>query len=159
MEMKPESILALFASCTAQQRASFSSQVIEGLDNGYADPIKTMSAIKNLQAILEDIDTFTKSLVISELEKNGGKLELYGTTFQKKEAGTKYDYSQTKDQTHQYLTFELEAAKKSIKDREDFLKSLPVDGQLITDENTGETYKIYRPVKQSTTTFSASLCK
>ena len=118
-----------------------------------------MSAVKNLYAILEDIETFAKNLVISELEKNGGKIELYGTSFQKKEAGTKYDYSQTKDQMHQYLTFELEAAKKSIKDRDDFLKSLPVDGQLITDENTGETYKIYRPIKQSTTTFSATLSK
>jgi hypothetical protein len=53
----------------------------------------------------------------------------------------------------------LEAAKKTIKDREDFLKSLPVDGQLITDEMTGETYKIYRPIKTSTTTFSAVLSK
>jgi len=159
MEMKPESILALFAACTAQQRASFSSQVIEGIDNGYTDPIKIMSAIKNLYAILEDIEKFAKEHVIQELEKNGGKLELYGTSFQKKEAGTKYDYSQTKDQRYEYLTFELEAAKKTIKDREDFLKSLPVDGQLITDEMTGETYKIYRPIKTSTTTFSAVLSK
>jgi hypothetical protein len=159
MEMKPESILALFASCTAQQRASFSSQIIEGIDNGYADPIMIISAVKNLYAILEDIESFAKPYVINELEKNGGKLELYGISFLKKEAGTKYDFSQTKDPIHEYLALSFESIKKTIKDREDFLKSLPVDGQLITDEDTGDVYKIYRPIKTSTTTFSASLSK
>lgn len=159
MEMKPESIMALFAACTAQQRASFSSQIIEGVDNGYTDPIMIISAVKNLSAILEDIEKFVKPHVINELEKNGGKLELYGISLLKKEAGTKYDFSQTKDPIHEYLALSFESIKKTIKDREDFLKSLPVDGQLVTDEDTGDTYKIYRPIKTSTTTFSASLSK
>jgi hypothetical protein len=157
MEMKPQSVLALFAGCDAQQRASFTSQIIDDLDGGYLDPVKIMSGVKNLQKILEDIEVFAKPLVIDELEKNGGKLEIWGMSLQKKEAGTKYDYSQTNDQTHQYLSFELEAAKKSLKDREDFLKALPTDGQMITDENSGDVYKIFRPIKSSTTTFSASL--
>ncbi len=72
MEMRAESILALFAGCDAQQRASFVSQVIDGLDSGYSDPIKTMSAIKNLQAILSDIEIFCKEVVIGELEKHVG---------------------------------------------------------------------------------------
>jgi hypothetical protein len=157
MEMKPESILALFAGCDTQQRASFSSQIIDGLDGGHIDPIKIMSAVKNLQNILEDIESFAKPLVIDELEKNGGKLELYGTSFQKKEAGTKYDYSQTNDHIHRHLISALENSKKAVKDREDFLKTLPTDGQPIVDEDSGEVIRIYRPIKSSTTTVAISL--
>ena len=157
MEMKPESILALFAGCDAQQRASFTSQIIDGLDSGYTDPIKIMSAVKNLQSILSDIEIFSKSMVIDELEKNGGKLELYGVSFQKKEAGTKYDFNASNDHLHAHLTSMLENAKKNLKEREDFLKSLPADGQMITDEDTGDVYKIYRPIKTSTTTYATSL--
>ena len=155
--MKPQSILALFAGCDAQQRASFTSQIIDGLDGGYLDPIKTTSSIKNLQSILSDIEAFLKDMVIEELEKNGGKMELYGLSLVKKEAGTKYDYSKTNDNTYLELAHKLDIAKKDLKEREDFLKSLPVDGQMITDESTGDVYKIYRPIKSSTTTFTASL--
>jgi hypothetical protein len=157
MEMRAESILALFAGCDAQQRASFVSQVIDGLDSGYSDPIKTMSAIKNLQAILSDIEIFCKEVVIGELEKHGGKLELYGASFQKKEAGTKYDYSQTNDHIHKHLTSALENSKKAVKEREDFLKSLPADGQQVVDEDTGDVFKIYRPIKSSTTNIAVTL--
>jgi hypothetical protein len=157
MEMKPESILALFTGCDAQQRASFTSQIIDGLDGGYIDPLKIMSSIKNLQAILTDIEAFAKPMVIEELEKNGGKLELYGMSLQKKEGGTKYDFSKTNDLTYSELSAKLENAKKSLKEREDFLKSLPTDGQEIVDEGSGEVYKIYRPIKSSTTTFAAIL--
>lgn len=157
MEMKPESILALFAGCDAQQRASFTSQVIESLDGGYADPIKTLSAIRNLQSILSDIEAFNKDLVIAEVEKHGGKLDLWGISIQRKEAGTKYDFSKTNDHFYQHLSSALENSKKMVKEREDFLKSLPIDGQLITDEDTGDVYKIYRPIKSSTTTVSVTL--
>jgi hypothetical protein len=157
MEMKPESILALFAGCDAQQRASFTSQVIEGLDSGYADPIKIISAVKNMQAILDDIEKFAKPLVLDELDKCGGKLELHGLSLQKKEAGVKYDYSCTNDQVYNYLSADMELLKNKIKEREAFLKTLPVDGQAVLDEETGEAYKILRPIKTSTTTYMASL--
>ena len=157
MEMKPESILSLFAGCDASQRASFTSQVIESLDRGYADPIKTLSAIRNLQSILADIEAFNKELVLTEVEKNGGKVDLWGISVQKREGGTKYDYSQTNDHFYQHLSSALENSKKMVKEREDFLKSLPADGQLITDEDTGDVYKIYRPIKSSTTTVAVTL--
>lgn len=155
--MKPESILALFATCTAQQRASFSSQIIDGIDGGYTDPIKIMSAVKNLYTILGDIETFAKGHVISELEKNGGKLELYGALFQKKEAGTKYDYSQTNDHIHKQLVSVLDNSKRAVKEREEFLQSLPAEGQQVVDEDTGDVFKIYRPIKSSTTTVAITL--
>ncbi len=157
MEMKPESILALFAGCDAQQRASFTSQVIEGLDSGYSDPIKILSAIKSMQSILDDIEKFAKPLVLDELDKNGGKLELYGLSLQKKEAGVKYDFSSTNDQVYMTLSVEMEQLKNKMKERETFLKTLPADGQSILDEETGEAYKIHRPIKTSTTTYVASL--
>lgn len=155
--MKPESILALFAGCDAQQRASFTSQTIDALDNGIADPIKIISAIKNMQAIISDIEEFAKPLVLDELDKNGGKLELYGMSLQKKEAGVKYDFSSTNDQTHTELAAKMEELKKKIKEREDLLKKLPEGGQLVLNEETGEAYKIYKPIKTSTTTYAVSL--
>jgi hypothetical protein len=51
----------------------------------------------------------------------------------------------------------LENSKKAVKDREDFLKTLPIDGQPIVDEDSGEVIRIYRPIKSSTTTVAISL--
>jgi hypothetical protein len=60
------------------------------------------------------------------------------------ESGVKYDYSSDP------IASEL---MEKLKERQEFLKSIPVDGITEVDEETGEVRKIYRPAKKSTTTF------
>ena len=47
--------------------------------------------------------------------------------------------------------------KESIKKHEELLKNFPIEGVRITDEITGETYKVFPPAKKSTTVVSVSL--
>jgi hypothetical protein len=55
------------------------------------------------------------------------------------------------------LQLKAELATKALKERQDFLKVVPVAGVLFTDEITGETYKIYPPSKTSTTSVAVTL--
>ena len=51
----------------------------------------------------------------------------------------------------------FDLAKAKLDERETFLKSLPASGQQVVNEDTGETYKIYPPLKSSTTSVTVKL--
>jgi hypothetical protein len=103
--------------------------------------------------------------LMEEIQKqgNGGdKAEFTterGVKFTLAEVGSTFDFSKCNDQE----LIQLEEASKSIaeklKERKEFLKTVPEKGLLITDPETGDTYTIYRPSKSSKSSFKVSLPK
>lgn len=166
LQMSPVSILSLMNS-TKPQRLSFCLQVIEALENGNADPLQVHIYLKNLEAIFK---TFTdektgkqmaeryKSALLDAAAKQGGKtFELYNAKFQVKEAGHKYDWSVCNDPVINDLLCQQIELDAKIKERTEFLKTVPDAGLLITDEATGETNSVYHPNVSSTTTIAVTL--
>jgi len=153
------SIINQFKGLSFDQRASFHDEVVYAVQEGHESPTQIAGAIKNLQDILEAIQTDIKPFVIEEVDKSGGALSEYGVSFKKMEAGTKYDYSSTNDWVLQRLEAEAKAAKASVDERQKFLKTIPENGLDAVDEDTGDIIKLFRPIKSSTTTVAISLGK
>ena len=164
MELSTKNILSLFETDKAQ-RSSFVLQVIQGLQDGTADPLKVHLQIKGMEEI---ISMFTdakkypttaepyKELLMCEAEKFGKTFEQHNAKFQIKETGTSYDYSQCNDEIINNLHCQLEALKSSIKERETFLKTISIHGlDVITGH--GEVVKVFPPAKKSSTSVTVTL--
>ena len=48
-------------------------------------------------------------------------------------------------------------ATDKVKEREQWLKTIPDGGIDIVDDSSGELVKVYKPIKSSTTTYKVSL--
>ena len=165
-QIAPLSILSLLNS-NKSQRKSFCRQIIEQMENGEADPLQVHVFLKNLEQIFKTLtdekigkdfaERYKVQLMAAAEKEDGSAFEKYNAAFQIKEAGTKYDYSVCKDLIHEGLRLQKEGIDMQLKEREKFLQAIPESGMVITDEETGETKKIYRPAKSSTTTLSVTL--
>jgi hypothetical protein len=147
-------------------RKAFCAHVLEQIEEGYVDALRVHTYIKNMEAIL---DTFTdekkgyelatryKASLLTEAEKYGKQFEKYNATFQIKEAGTKLDWTVCNDIVLNELLDLQKATDKLIKNRQEYLRTLPAKGVETVDEETGEVVMLYPPAKSSTTTVSVSL--
>lgn len=165
-QLSPLNTLELMNSNKAQRR-SFCLQIIEQIENGTADPLQVHVFLKNIEAIFKTLTDektgkdfairYRESLVLAASREDGNSFEKYNAKFQVKEAGTKYDYSVCNDPVVNDLLAQQEEIKKKLEERQTFLQNIPEGGMVVTDEATGETSKIYRPAKSSTTTVSVTL--
>lgn len=166
MQMQPLSILSLLNS-NKTQRKSFCLQIVEQVENGDVDPIQVHVFLKNLEQIFKTLtdektgkdfaERYKNALMAAAEKEDGNQFEKYNAKFQIKETGVKYDWSVCEDPVLEGLQAEFEAAKKDLEARQEFLKAVPESGLLVTDETTGETKKVYRPAKSSTTSISVTL--
>ena len=95
---------------------------------------------------------------MDDCDKQGGKSFMYqNAKFERKEVGIKYDYSQCNDSKLVELEAELAQITELVKARQALLKSAPQGGLIVTDPESGETYTVYPPSKQSTTSIAVTL--
>jgi hypothetical protein len=149
---------------TKSERKAFAMEVLEQLEEGNYNPLQMHVSIKNMEALLK---TFTDKkdspeiaerygkIVLEEAEKNGKKFEMYNAGFQIKETGTTYDFTVCNDPVMADLLRMQEEIKAKVKERGDFLKTLPDEGMEVRHED--ELITIYKPAKSSTTTLAVSL--
>lgn len=120
------------------------------------NPLAVAENIKVLEEIIKAIkeNNKYKDYCLEEITKyNGCYTSSRGARVEKMEAGGRYDYNSCGDPVYNELC-------QKIKEREAFLKALPKDGQVITIEETGETVKIFPPLKtNSVTTYKVTLPK
>lgn len=129
----------------------------EKLENGEISGLLLIEKFKAISKIEEGIKKKMTEVAVSEASKYPEKeLSLFGSTFKIQEFGTKYQYDRCGDTTWQRLTDELETAKKALKEREDFLKTIK-DKLTCVDEVTGEIVTLYGPIKTSTTGIACSI--
>ena len=145
-------------------------RIIQAVEDGEMDPLKALSGLKAMESLvstLTDKNPKTnrhadKAILLQQhitdaaFAYNTKKFSLYGATFTKTEVGTKYDYSKCNDAKLAELENAAKDAADALKKRQEFLKTVPVEGLAITDTETGETYTVYPPSKSSTSTVSVS---
>lgn len=151
-------ILSLLET-TKEQRQSFVASIISTIEDGAADPLRIHLQVKNTEDLIKQItsDERYRELCLEEAGKYGKKFEHHNAKFEIKEVGTKYDFSNCNDAKLCMLEQRAEAASKELKERQDWLKKMPQDGVIVTDELTGETEKVFPPAKTSTTSIAVSL--
>ena len=117
---------------------------------------------------LSVMETFIKELrgnkqfsdyVREEISKNGKQLETNSAKIELAETGIKYSFDNCGDPIYQQLEQQLQSIEADLKDRKEFLKTVPVSGLSIINEQTGEVSTIYPPSKQSTSTYKITLKK
>jgi hypothetical protein len=154
--LAPTSILRLFET-TKSERGSFVTQVIERLENGDVDPLETHLQVKSMEDLIKQITDSKeyKKLLLDAASKHGKSFEYHSAKFETKEVGSKYDFSNCGDPIHDELEQKAKSAADALKERQYFLKTLPVKGLeiLINDE----LITIYPPSKTSTTAIAVTL--
>ena len=160
--MNNESLMLISNQLSKAQQADMAESIINQIEEGEVNPLSIqigLSAIENVIKTVKASDTY-KNSTLTEAEKYGQKsFDLYGASLQIKEVGVKYDFTSCGDPAWNEMNQELEDLKAKMKEREDFLKRTPKDGQTCLDEQTGEVYKIYPPLKTSTTSVTTTFKK
>lgn len=160
-ELRATSILSLMDT-TKDQRRSFAEQVITEIEMGSVNPLLIHCQIKAMESLLSqfldkgELKERYMKLVIDEAAKHPKKFEFHSGTFETKEAGVKYDYSQCNDPVMLDLLAKQADLKIRIDTRAKLLQS--IQGHMdIVDQHTGEVHTLYPPAKTSTTTVSVTL--
>ena len=156
-ELSTLSILSLFET-TKEQRLSFVLDVMNKLEHGEVNPLKMHLQVKALEEVVKLIlsNTNYKDIVLDEAKKYGKKFNYLNSEVSIKEMGVTYDYKNTGDDELNWLNRQLDSYSVKVKNREQFLKLIPIEGMdIVTDQ--GEVKKIFPPIKNSTTSISVSL--
>lgn len=133
--------------------------LLNDLDEGHMTPLQVAAQFKFIEDVISNVKEELRQRVIAEQDKYGkDKMTYHGATFDIKEAGVKYDYSQCNDAIWNDLSQQIEALTEQRKEREAFLKSLK-EKLTYVDESTGEVATIYAPQKKSTTTYAITWSK
>jgi len=144
---------------TKEQRVEFTHQLIERLNAGELDPLKTHLQVKALEDMLETLKSNKdyKDAVLQAAVLNGKDFEYMSAKFNIREVGVKYDFSKCESPAYDEIMTEYNSAAKAKKDMEEFLKKVPHQGLDIINGVTGEVTKVYPPAKSSTTSVAVSL--
>jgi hypothetical protein len=131
----------------------------EIFDNGRAiEAAEALSVMENFIKELRSNKQFS-DYVRDEIAKNGKQIETQSAKLELAETGVKYNFDNCGDPIYQKLEQQLQSVEADLKDRKEFLKTVPVSGLSIINEETGELSTIYPPSKQSTSTYKITLKK
>lgn len=159
MEITTQGILSLFQT-TKEQRQEIVQDLIDRLDNGEIDPLQAHFQVKAMEDIVKSVteNKYYRDHVLDAAQKYGQKrFDYQAASFEIKEVGSKYDYTNCGDPIHQQLEQAAKSATAAQKQREKFLQTLPLEGMDILVPDTGEMVRIYPPSKSSTTSVAVTL--
>jgi len=163
----PLNILSLFET-TKEQRATFAQDVVERLRNEEIDPLKVHIQLKAMEEIFKSLTDKSEktnknfllaidyaNMLLDAAEKNGKKFQMFNAEFSIKEVGTTYDWSKCEDPELAEMIKQQDELKVKIKEKQDFLKTVPLPGLDIRIDD--ELVTVYPPSKSSTTAVAVSL--
>ena len=131
---------------------TFVSKVLSEIDAGIYNPLELFVRLNALTKAMGLIKEAIESQAQDEFSKYGEKsTEVYGANIQQAEAGVRYIFDKCGDVNYDALILEQNKIAEKLKKQEDFLKTIPVSGIEVTDENTGEICRIFPPAKSSKT--------
>lgn len=139
-----------------------SNLLIQSIIGGEIDPLRAIAKIRFLSDMLAAAlkDDRVKDTILTEIDRNGGKeASAFGVKFQQKEMGVSYDYTVCGDPEYDQLAAEMEDLKARMKEREKFLLGIPAEGLPMVDQETGDCYKIIRPLRRGSLSYSVTFKK
>ena len=139
-----------------------SSALIQPIIDGEIDPLRAVAKIRFLSDMLAAAlkDDRVKDVILSEIDKNGGKeVTAFGVKFTQKEMGVSYDYTVCQDPEYNRLAADMETLKAKMKEREKYLMGIPAEGIPMVDQETGDCYKVIRPLRRASLGYSVTFKK
>ena len=139
-----------------------SSALIQPIIDGEIDPLRAVAKIRFLSDMLAATlkDDRVKDVILNEIDKNGGKeVTAFGVKFAQKEMGVSYDYTVCQDPEYNRLATEMETLKAKMKEREKYLMGIPAEGIPMVDQETGDCYKVIRPLRRASLGYSVTFKK
>lgn len=137
--------------------AVLANTAISAVIEGEIDPITAHINISKMENAIKAFkaNDQVRDITLRELSKYGKKQTFGDCTLEEVEAGVKYDYSACGDSELAELYKMRLMLDESIKQREAFLKTIPIAGIVIAE--TGEL--VYPPAKTSKTTIKTTFKK
>lgn len=137
--------------------AVLANTAISAVIEGEIDPITAHINISKMENAIKAFkaNDQVRDITLRELAKYGKKQTFGDCTLEEVEAGVKYDYSACGDSELAELYKMRLMLDESIKQREAFLKTIPIAGIVIAE--TGEL--VYPPAKSSKTTIKTTFKK
>ena len=134
-----------------------SNQISNGVKAGIEEPLDLVVKIEFLKKALD----MAKKSILSDCIDEAYKFDKTGATIrgvkiQVKEAGVKYNYSNTEiwNETNEEIK-QMTEVRKSLEGRLKAIKGK----ENIVDDNTGEVIELNEPIKTSTTTIAITFPK
>lgn len=144
------------------EQSVMAARFAKSIENGEVSPLEAVAKMKSLQEVIALFlkDESVSNAVITEVEKygKGETPSSNGATFQVKEVGVKYDFSECGDIVWNRLKEQADKINEELKNREKYLKTIKQSKTEI-DEESGEIYTILPPVKTSTTSYTITFKK
>lgn len=133
------------------------NSVMEIIDNGrILEAVELVSVmeqfIKEVKANTEYIDS-----VRTEVEKYGKIKETESMKIELAEVGVKYNFDVCGDPIIKDLQWQLDILEAEVKERKEFLKTVPSGGMSLVMED--EIVTIYPPAKSSTSSYKTTIKK
>lgn len=123
-----------------------------------SNEIEVYVSLKRMEKIAKDCLTWYQDRFVKAYDMGGDTAVMYdGVKIERAEVGVKYDFENCNDEIMKKLIEEKKELDDRIKEREKFLKSLPVDGFEFANPNTGEIITIYPPARSSKTSLKATI--
>lgn len=137
--------------------AVLANTAISAVIEGEIDPITAHINISKMENAIKAFkaNDQVRDITLRELSKYGKKQTFGDCTLEEVEAGVKYDYSACGDSELAELYKMRLLLDENIKQRESFLKNIPIAGIVIPE--TGEL--VYPPTKSSKTTIKTTFKK
>lgn len=141
---------------TKENISNVAINIIDQIRNGEMNPVEAVVKLTAVEKICELIRAGIEEQVLNELSKDNGKTTCLSAKVERKEVGTKYDFSNCE-------------AWNKVKEKESFFsdkrkeietisKNCPEGSELnFTDTETGETWNVVRASKTSKTSFAVTL--
>lgn len=142
------------------EQAALAEEIVRQVVEGETDPLRVHVQISSMEGMLKQVKEskeYRLCVLDAAEQQNEKTFSLYGAEMRVREVGVKYDYSECGDPVWERLNRKLEEAKTRLREREIFLSCIPVGGQVMVDEETGECYRVYPPVRSSTTAVTVTL--
>ena len=156
MSTKPDirDIVYYSSDVTKETIKEQSMGLLKDLDEGHITPLKLAAQLKFMEDIISNVKEELRQRVVAEQTKHGKEAMSYqGASFDIREAGIKYDYSQCQCSIWNDIDSQIQKFTEQRKEREAFLKTLKERFTYI-DESTGEIITLYPAQRKSTTTYA-----
>lgn len=147
---------------TKAEQSAMAARFTQAIVNGDVSPLETVAKMKSIQEVITLFlkDEEVTKAVIDQVDKYGkGEIPTSsGASFQVKETGVKYDFSQCNDPVWNNLKEQADRINEELKEREKYLKVIK-NHKTEIDEETGEVYTIIPPIRTSTTSYTVTFKK
>lgn len=157
----PNSLAEIIGSqteLTKQTITEVSDVIMNEFRSGKINPLEFLGKMEFMSQAIDKAIEQIRADVVDELQRYGSEAKVgvvkSGITFKLKEVGVKYDYSNSKMWLDRNK--EMSAIKDDMKALESQLKSLK-GKQTIVDEETGECYENFPPIKSSKTSVEVTI--